>query len=67
MNQHPGWENSDRMQNEYHNICKELYKKIEDDERANKKIIKAFIKEVHLSKNSLTNGEPNDLKQQVEP
>jgi len=58
MNQHPGWENSDRMQNEYHNICKELYKKIEDDERANKKIIKAFIKEVHLSKNSLTNGEP---------
>jgi len=38
------------MHTEYHNICKELYKKIENDERANKKIIKAFLKEVHLSK-----------------
>ena len=52
MNAHPGWETKERMHTEYHNICKELYKKIEHDERANKKIIKAFLKEVHLSKPS---------------
>ena len=51
MNAHPGWETKERMHTEYHNICKELYKKIENDERANKKIIKAFLKEVHLTKN----------------
>jgi len=51
MNAHPGWETKERMHTEYHNICKELYKKIENDERANKKIIKAFLKEVHLAKN----------------
>ena len=51
MNAHPGWETKERMHTEYHNICKELYKKIEHDERANKKIIKAFLKEVHLAKN----------------
>lgn len=50
MNAHPGWETKERMHTEYHNICKELYKKIENDERANKKIIKAFLKEVHLAK-----------------
>jgi hypothetical protein len=50
MNAHPGWETKERMHTEYHNICKELYKKIEHDERANKKIIKAFLKEVHLTK-----------------
>jgi hypothetical protein len=50
MNAHPGWETKERMHTEYHAICKELYKKIENDERANKKIIKAFLKEVHLSK-----------------
>lgn len=50
MDAHPGWETKERMHTEYHNICKELYKKIENDERANKKIIKAFLKEVHLSK-----------------
>jgi transposase-like protein len=50
MNAHPGWETKERMHTEYHNICKELYKKIEHDERANKKIIKAFLKEVHLAK-----------------
>jgi hypothetical protein len=50
MDAHPGWETKERMHTEYHNICKELYKKIEHDERANKKIIKAFLKEVHLSK-----------------
>jgi len=54
MNAHPGWETKERMHTEYHNICKELYKKIEHDERANKKIIKAFLKEVHLAK---TGGE----------
>jgi hypothetical protein len=54
MNAHPGWETKERMHTEYHNICKELYKKIENDERANKKIIKAFLKEVHLAK---TGGE----------
>jgi hypothetical protein len=50
MNTHPGWETKERMHTEYHNICKELYKNIEHDERANKKIIKAFLKEVHLAK-----------------
>jgi hypothetical protein len=50
MNAHPGWETKERMHTEYHNICKELYKSIEKDERANKKIIKAFLKEVHLAK-----------------
>jgi hypothetical protein len=50
MNAHPGWETKERMHTEYHTICKELYKKIENDERANKKIIKAVLKEVHLSK-----------------
>jgi hypothetical protein len=42
------------MHTEYHNICKELYKKIENDERANKKIIKAFLKEVHLAKTGVS-------------
>lgn len=51
MDAHPGWETKERMHTEYHNICKELYKKIENDERANKKIIKAFLKEVYLAKN----------------
>ena len=50
MNAHPGWETKERMHTEYHTICKELYKKIEHDERSNKKIIKAFLKEVHLAK-----------------
>ena len=58
MDAHPGWETKERMHTEYHNICKELYKKIEHDERANKKIIKAFLKEVHLSKPA-TSGCPS--------
>jgi hypothetical protein len=57
MNAHPGWETKERMHTEYHNICKELYKKIENDERANKKIIKAFLKEVHLAKTGSTLSE----------
>ena len=51
MAAHPGWENNEKMNTEYLTMCKELYKNIEKDERANKKIIKAFLKEVHLGKN----------------
>jgi hypothetical protein len=51
MAAHPGWENNEKMNTEYLTLCKELYKNIEKDERANKKIIKAFLKEVHLGKN----------------
>ena len=55
MNAHPGWEAKDSMHTEYQNICKELYKNIENDDSAHKKIIKTFIKDmVHLDKQSLT-------------
>ena len=64
MNAHPGWETKERMHTEYHNICKELYKKIEHDERANKKIIKAFLKEVHLSKPA-TSGCPSSSSSEL--
>ena len=51
MNAHPGWEVKDAMHTEYQNICKELYKNIEHDDSAHKKIIKTFIKDmVHLDK-----------------
>jgi len=54
MNAHPGWEAKDSMHTEYQNICKELYKNIENDDSAHKKIIKTFIKDmVHLDKQSL--------------
>ena len=46
MNAHPGWEAKDAMHTEYQNICKELYKNIEHDDSAHKKIIKTFIKDV---------------------
>jgi hypothetical protein len=46
MNAHPGWEVKDSMHTEYQNICKELYKNIEHDDSAHKKIIKTFIKDV---------------------
>jgi len=46
MNAHPGWEAKDAMHTEYQAICKELYKNIEHDDRAHKKIIKTFIKDV---------------------
>jgi len=46
MNAHPGWEVKDSMHTEYQNICKELYKNIENDDSAHKKIIKTFIKDV---------------------
>ena len=48
MAAHPGWENKEKMHVEYQTICKELYKNIECDDTAHKKIIKAFIKEVHI-------------------
>ena len=54
MNAHPGWEVKDAMHTEYQAICKELYKNIENDDSAHKKIIKAFIKDVvQLDKQSL--------------
>ena len=54
MNAHPGWEVKDSMHTEYQNICKELYKNIEHDDSAHKKIIKTFIKDmVHLDKQSI--------------
>ena len=46
MNAHPGWEVRDAMHTEYQAICKELYKNIEHDDSAHKKIIKTFIKDV---------------------
>ena len=54
MNAHPGWEVKDSMHTEYQNICKELYKNIEHDDSAHKKIIKTFIKDmVQLDKQTL--------------
>ena len=54
MNEHPGWEGKDVMHMEYQAICKELYKDIEHDDSAHKKIIKTFIKDmVQLDKQSL--------------
>jgi hypothetical protein len=54
MNAHPGWEVRDAMHTEYQAICKELYKNIENDDSAHKKIIKTFIKDVvQLDKQSL--------------
>jgi hypothetical protein len=54
MNAHPGWEVKDAMHTEYQAICKELYKNIEHDDSAHKKIIKTFIKDmVQLDKQSL--------------
>jgi hypothetical protein len=53
MDAHPGWENKEKMHVEYQTICKELYKNIECDDSAHKKIIKAFIKEVHIPRSGL--------------
>ena len=54
MNAHPGWEVKDAMHTEYQAICKELYKNIEHDDSAHKRIIKTFIKDmVQLDKQSL--------------
>ena len=53
MDAHPGWETKEKMHVEYQTICKELYKNIECDDTAHKKIIKAFIKEVHIPRTGL--------------
>jgi hypothetical protein len=53
MDAHPGWETKEKMHIEYQTICKELYKNIEYDDSAHKKIIKAFIKEVHIPRTGL--------------
>jgi hypothetical protein len=53
MDAHPGWETKEKMHVEYQTICKELYKNIECDDTAHKKIIKAFIKEVHIPRSGL--------------
>ena len=53
MDAHPGWETKEKMHVEYQTICKELYKNIECDDSAHKKIIKAFIKEVHIPRTGI--------------
>ena len=47
---HPGWETKEKLQTEYLTLCKELYKNIENDDHAHKKIIKGFIKNIQLDK-----------------
>ena len=54
MDAHPGWETKEKMHLEYQTICKELYKNIECDDSAHKKIIKAFAKEVHIPRTGLS-------------
>ncbi len=64
MNAHPGWEVKDSMHTEYQNICKELYKNIEHDDSAHKRIIKTFIKDmVQLDKQggNASHNAPNGL------
>jgi hypothetical protein len=41
------------MQTEYLTLCKELYKNIENDDVAQRKILKGFIKEVQIDKSML--------------
>jgi len=50
MEAHPGWENKEKMHIEYQSICKELYKNIEKDEAAHRKILKIIAKETHINK-----------------
>lgn len=47
---HPGWESNEKLHTEYLALCKELYKNIENDDHAHKKIIKGFIKNVQIDK-----------------
>jgi len=47
---HPGWETNEKLHTEYLALCKELYKNIENDDHAHKKIIKGFIKNVQIDK-----------------
>jgi len=53
MAAHPGWESNEKMQTEYLTLCKELYKNIEHDDVAQRKILKGFIKEVQIDKSML--------------
>jgi len=50
MESHPGWETKEKMHMEYQSICKELYKNIEKDEAAHRKILKIIAKETHINK-----------------
>ena len=50
---HPGWETNEKMQTEYLTLCKELYKNIENDDIAQRKILKGFIKEVQIDKSMM--------------
>ena len=47
---HPGWESNEKLHTEYLALCKELYKNIENDDTAHKKIIKGFIKNIQIDK-----------------
>lgn len=53
MAAHPGWESNEKMQTEYLTLCKELYKNIEKDDVAQRKILKGFIKEVQIDKSMM--------------
>jgi hypothetical protein len=53
MEAHPGWENKEKMHIEYQSICKELYKNIEKDDAAHRKILKIIAKETHINKAEL--------------
>ena len=53
MAAHPGWESNENMQTEYLTLCKELYKNIENDDVAQRKILKGFIKEVQIDKSMM--------------
>ena len=53
MEAHPGWETKEKMHMEYQSICKELYKNIEKDDAAHRKILKIIAKETHINKNDM--------------
>ena len=50
---HPGWESNEKLQTEYLTLCKELYRNIEKDDAAQRKILKGFIKEVQIDKSMM--------------
>ncbi len=53
MEAHPGWETKEKMHMEYQSICKELYKNIEHDDAAHRKILKIIAKETHINKTDM--------------
>ena len=53
MEAHPGWETKEKMHMEYQSICKELYKNIEKDDAAHRKILKIIAKETHINKSDM--------------